>query len=377
MFCISSESGTHHPLTLPRRSRTFKSRLETAYQNPTRYSVSVARQTHSITLTFSAEGSEVLSVDIVPAYASGRNEFGEDEYFVPEIAMKSRGDRRRIIAEVSRGGASHGMDQIRSTRLYRRRHAYQRSEWRFRRALKLVKGWRASCKDANANFPLKSFHLEQIITRDFQRDPKLELFDAVFSFFCDLPAHIARSQIPDRADPGKNIDAYIASLSNAEKEWITQARDHFLINLEETDGNVGKLIEAGRSKRASATETYLFDQRIPMLVEETFFISGRVLARTGGFREYFLDATGRIEVDRQIEFRLRTQVPSANLYKWKVKNDNGSVSPRGEITDRRTLRDPEEMKYNGNHYVECFAIRDGICIGRARQNVVLDWPLNR
>jgi hypothetical protein len=357
----------------------LQSRLESEYKNPTQYRLEISRQTHSITLKFFDGGDEVFGVDIVPAYISGKNDFGDDKYVVPEIAAKSHGDRERIAAEISKG--AHKMEWIKSdprgyiTVASRENQANED----FRKSVKLVKGWRTSCKDMDEEFPLKSFHLERAMTRYFQQNPGIEIFDAVFQFFCDLPKIIGRPQIPDRADSTQNIDAYVASFTDEERAQIIQARDFFLIKLEEiADGaNIADLLEAGTHERASSTEAYLFDSRIPVLVEEDFSITGKVLPRDGGFREMILDAIGLIEVDRKIEFRLGRYAPEADMYKWKVKNDNSSEQPRGEITDHRTLRDPEESKYNGHHFVECFAIKDGVCIGRSRQNVVLQKVFGR
>lgn len=184
--------------------------LERNYQNPTRYAVEVSRQTHSITLKFSDGRDEVFSVDIVPAYISSKNEFGADMYVVPETAVKSHSDRRRIATEIAKG--THQMEWIKTDPRGYISVATQMNDRNsdFRRAVKLIKRWRASCKELwGDDFPLKSFHLEQVMTRNFERSPDLEIFDAVFKFFCDLPRTIERAYIPDRADSRKNIDAYV------------------------------------------------------------------------------------------------------------------------------------------------------------------------
>lgn len=353
----------------------LKSRLDKEYMNSTTYEVEISRQTHSITLQFSDGDEEVFSVDIVPAYVSGTNTFREDMYVVPEIAAKSHSDRKRIAVEVSKG--MHKMAWIKSDprgyiTVASRVNA---SNDDFRKAVKLIKGWRSSCKEIDDDFPLKSFHLEQAVTRSFQQNPSMEIFDAVFNFFCDLPELIASPQIPDRADQNRMIDEYVAALTHKEREQINQARDFFLIKLENIaeGADVSELLAAGMHKRASVTEEYLFDSRIPTLVESEFTIIGRVLPRDGGFRGKVLDAVGLIDVDRHIEFRKGNDAPAAELYKWKVKNDDKSRQPRGEIKDHQTLNDPEHTAYNGRHFVECYAIRDGVCIGRSRQNVVLQW----
>ncbi len=357
----------------------LQAQLESDYENPTQYSFEISRQTHSITIVFSDGGDEVFSVDIVPAYISGKNNFGSDMYVVPEIAAKSHGDRKQLSKAVAQG--RHKMAWIKSDPRGYISVATQANAANddFRKAVKLVKGWRASCKGLDEDFPLKSFHLEQAITRDFQSRPNIEIFDAIFNFFCELPKLIEKPQIRDRADQNKMIDAYVSGLTNEEKEWIIQARDHFLIKLEQLkDGaDIGDLLEAGLHERASDMEEYLFDQKIPMRVEVEFDIVGEVQKRDGGFRERILDAMGLIEVDRKIRFRLGQNPPAAHVYKWKVKNDDSSVEPRGEITDGGTLNDLEHTKYNGKHYVECFTVVNGVCVGRSRQDVVLNWSFGK
>ena len=104
----------------------------------------------------------------------------------------------------------------------------------------------------------------------------------------------------------------------------------------------------------------------------SFEVIGEVQERAGGFRKFILDKIGWIPIDRKIEFRVKKPPPGIDLFKWKVKNDNGSPEPRGEITDHRTKNDPEHSKYIGNHYVECYAIINGVCVAKARQTVQLE-----
>ena len=126
-------------------------------------------------------------------------------------------------------------------------------------------------------------------------------------------------------------------------------------------------------KRASNSERFLFDFNIPTFLDDdyAFKIIGEVQERKGGFRKFILDRIGRIPIDRKIKFKIRRRPPDVELFKWKVKNDNSSKEPRGEITDHQTKNDPEYSKYNGNHNVECYAILNNTCVARAKQNVTL------
>jgi len=100
----------------------------------------------------------------------------------------------------------------------------------------------------------------------------------------------------------------------------------------------------------------------------SFEIYGEAQERNGGFRKYILDSIGLIPIDRKIKFRIKGNEPNVNLFKWKVKNDDNSREPRGEITDHQTKNDPENTKFQGNHYVECYAILNNVCVTKPTQN---------
>jgi hypothetical protein len=354
--------------------RDLEQRLLNEFENPTSHRVTIELQTHSVTIRLLDGDEEVFAVDVVPAYSHRRNDRGEDMYVVPEIARASHSERRRIRAAVARGEREMTWIPSDPRGYISVARDVNAANSDFRKAVKIAKGWRAACKRQDDNFALKSFHLEQAITRWVTRHPQSDIFDMVYAFFCDLPDLIRYPQIPDRADPSRNIDDYISGLTEQERRQILEARDGFLIaleNLVEADSILG-LLEAPRRRRAGPSEAYLFDQRIPVFAEYEFSIVATALERQGSFRRFILDIIGKISVDRAIEFRLGRDAPEADLFKWKVKNDDAASQPRGEITDHGTLRDPEHTKFRGHHHVECFAIRDGICIGRTRQNVVLD-----
>jgi len=342
------------------------------YENPTHYQVEIGRQTHSVTIKFLDGEREVFGVDIVPAYSNGTNEFGQDMYVVPEIAAKSRRERQQLREAVVRGEKEMAWIASDPRGYISVAAKLNQDNEDFRKAVKFVKGWRASCKAADPDFPIKSFHLEQAITAWVSANSDATIFDAVFDLFCRLPDLVRYPQFPDRADPARNIDDYVSGISEADRRKVIEARDGFLIKLEnfEEGDDVGGLLAVSRRRRSGA-EAYLFDSLIPMLTEQDFSIIAEAQERTGGFRRFLLDAVGLIQVNRDIRFMLGSDAPAADVYKWKVKNDDNSPEPRGEITDNHTLRDPEHTRYNGSHIVECFAIKKGVCIGRSRQNVVL------
>ena len=246
----------------------------------------------------------------------------------------------------------------------------------YRRATKLVKKWKHNCKSLDNDFQLKSFHVEQVIFEMLNLNTGLSIFEILFRFFRDLRQTVSRPQIRDRADASKFIDSYISDLTVAQKDLIARARDFFLIQLEAVSeaSPTAALVQGGFHTRASAMEEYLFDQGIPVLTDQNarLRVKGYVRPRDG-FRSGYLDASGTTETDRQIEFSAEFSSASCSpdILKWKVKNDNASPEPRGEITDHRTRNHPERTKYKGKHYVECYAIKNRTCIAKGKQNVVL------
>lgn len=347
------------------------------YKDPTgKHRIEISLQTHSITMLFLG-GENDFSIDVVPAYRVGKNEFETDTYMVPEILKISHRKRQNYYSEISK--AQHTMGWIKTDprgyiEVATRVNSANND---FRKSVKFVKAWRSSCKERFGDqFKLKAFHAEQVITRYFQSDPELEIYDAVFRFFCELPSVMAGSKILDRTNTGKKIDEYVDTLTASERELIMQARDYFLKKLEEfsSTSSADNLLKAGLHKRASPTEHYLFDDKIPVLLEndKTIKIVATAMQAKGSFREDVLDKSGLITVGRNIGFRLSKEPFGIEMYKWKVKNDDTSPQPRGEITDHGTRNDPEYTQYRGKHFVECYGLRGGVCVAHAKQDIVLN-----
>lgn len=347
------------------------------YKNPTYYKVKATLQTHSVTIEFFSASGMALSVDIVPAYSYGKNEFDQNKYKVPEVIK----ERDHLLRKALTWDASDNSSWIDSDpRGYIKVASEVGQNPDFRKTVKFIKRWKNNLCDADNTLKLKSFHLEQVVTKMFQRDQNMDIFDAIFEFFCDLPNVVKTpNQILDRVNNTKYIDDYLASLTKEQIEKIIKARDGFLIKLEklkETD-TVSSLMEIVFYSRPPSEE-FMFDRRIKTLIDDTilFKIDGFVKPLEG-FSSGWLTQTPQLQrgltrgqnKTRYIEFSVTRKTVNTHSFLWKVRNSDSSGNPRGEITPNQTRNNPERTEYPGDHYVECHAVNGDCCVAKARLSV--------
>lgn len=329
---------------------------EYAEYNPTGYDIEVASQTHSVTVIFRENDSEVFSVDVVPGYTLSKNEFDQDTYKIPE-----KGNKETNWIATDPKGYTEIAKQV------------NKRNSNFRKAVKIIKSWKNSCKEQKEDFELKSFHIEQIVLKYFQENNDLEIFDAVFKFFVDLNEHIERPKIKDRADNSRYLDEYLNDLNNEQKQNIIQARDCFLIKMEDFSENnsVEKLIEGCFYERIGNSEEFLFDKKFPVLINPDLRFEIDGIIQNSFKNDSLRNRKDPIKKGKKVKFSI-TQDIKKDYTMWKVQNDKESPEildnncTRGEITKCHTLRDPETTAYSGKHYVECYAILNEVCVAKSK-----------
>ena len=73
---------------------------------------------------------------------------------------------------------------------------------------------------------------------------------------------------------------------------------------------------------------------------------------------------------------MRTNCPQPYSIYWKVRNVGAEAAKRNMIRGEIKLTDNTHQKENtdfyGPHYVECFLVKRGICVARARIDVTIE-----
>lgn len=348
------------------------------YVNPTKFNLDIVVQTHSISFRYLDKDEEIFAVDLVPALTEGKNEFNRNTFKVPEIINVHRGKKRTDYYERKLQNRENltwiktdplGYIEVASN--------INKQNEDFRRSVKFIKRWKHECKEKNENFKLKSFHLEQLITENYKQNINLDIFDSIFKCLSELKEKIQIPVLDDRGDSTKFIDSYVSELTENERDLIHQAVDAILIafeNIDNLDGTA-QLFKIGFHKRVSDSEKFLFDQKIPVLIDDSmlFKIDGFV-RKAEGFRDYKANLKyvgGIVNTKNSIDFKIITNNTNSEIVKWKVKNDNNSPELRGEITDFNTPGNPEKTAYIGHHLVECYSIKSNVCIAKDRVDVVV------
>lgn len=343
--------------------------LSQNYANPTPYTVKFGLQTHSVTIEFYSSRGLELSVDIVPAYSFSINSYGDPTYKVPEI-IKQKDHALRHQTRWSPYQENGWIHSDPRGYLSLASEVGQNSD--FRKTTKIIKDWKYRLESADKDLKLKSFHLEQVVTKMFQSNSTLDLAGAIFDFFVDFPETIkAPNQIADRANSGKYVDDYIASMTDAQKAKVICARHNVLIALEKvtSETDIKDIFEPNFRQR-NPDEQFMFDYRVPLHIDHN---NRRLVI---DFDETTPNRAERRRAQQPIGnklfFKIVQGFDSAVTYFWKVKNSD-LLSPdkrRGDITRHRTKNNPETTEWSGDHYVECYAVNaDGICTDMSRVEV--------
>jgi hypothetical protein len=226
--------------------------------------------------------------------------------------------------------------------------------------------------------------------------------------FCNLLADLttylqANPQMPLLTDPSCPTENFNHRCNQEQytnlRKWIKYYSEKATAALQETDAETSRKLwreifgdDFGTSAKAvtkaaqahvgRARDTEQFLERdfgIPVRLNYRYQmrVNARVIPRDG-FRTYYLSAHGGVVgTYRDIRFTVaQCTVPRPYKIYWKVRNTGDEAiradCVRGQIVaDNGTGTKNEPTRYRGKHYVECYVVKDGICVAMAHQVVVI------
>jgi len=87
---------------------------------------------------------------------------------------------------------------------------------------------------------------------------------------------------------------------------------------------------------------------------------------------------GRAPKERSLLFKVvKKNVQEPFDVYWKVRNHGSEAAQLGQLRgqiypDEGQRQRSETTRYTGHHYVECYIVKDGVCVARAHEPVIID-----
>jgi len=357
--------------------------------------VKTTPQEHSILIEFK-ERSDNLTMDVVPAVKleqSRVDTVGKPFYAIPEVGIKKRQYRTKIIEEFKSMGKSvrwiktdpKGYREL--GKVMQKRHPY------FKPVVKILKKWKNNVKKryADGEFKLKSFHIEQIVYKLLESHACASGIELLTDFFTNLPFYIEQPRITDLAQEGTDvryIDNYIKDLTEVQKanlNFRVKCAQYLLHDLQNELLDPNRIFEI-IDRLVSPEEhiqAYGYSISTTLTSDPNALKINAILVTTQTKRSNYGGSYKRQNpaIVSDIYFSAESfGLKTTDVY-WKVRNTGEDALSndgyRGEITPNTTHRNPESTAYLGTHYVECYLIdkskREVIAIATKKVQISMDY----
>ncbi len=240
--------------------------------------------------------------------------------------------------------------------------------------IRIVKKWTENC-----SISIKSYEIEDAVVGFFTiysaESDYSTLVTQFFAYFINVNQNVNRKShietAKNRAEKALQLEED-DKLEDAVSEWKKIFGDTFP-SLEKSEKSFDQTLVELQESYPSEKEEFLeepfrlnpgFDFKIDAHVDQNGF-------RRKSLGEIILNKL-LLRKQKSLTFHItKNTVPYPYSIKWKVRNFGEEAQNagdlRGEITsDRGKEEKIESTKYWGEHYVECYAIKDGVCVAFSR-----------
>lgn len=275
------------------------------------------------------------------------------------------------------------------------------------RAVQILKRHRDFMFGDDVDRPI-SIIISTLAAKAYSNEPTL--YDALFKLLDNMPNHIegekGNRKVYNPVNPEENFadkwEEYPDRDSNF-YDWLSKAKEDFIEifningfqksveNLRESFGelmvnealrrrNLEYLVESRDLVRKSNSGVFSVAHKEPptwfMNLSKNVIIS----ANYGSFRQrHTVNSKDFLPKNIPIKFNAITNVETPfNVY-WQVVNTGqeaginedlrGSIFP-AKTAGRGGLQHNENTRYKGTHWIECFIVKDGICVARSEEFIV-------
>jgi hypothetical protein len=245
-----------------------------------------------------------------------------------------------------------------------------------RRLIKFIKRW-----NNKHGKTIKSFQIEFLCVSFLNDEYEIDMpwSQVIESFFVWLEfqsadlSDDAQSRVASAKGRAQKAREYELSgnLRDACVEWRKVFGDSFPVY----DSKLS--IVASLEKRYPSEVEEFIHERYPVRIDSSVALTIQPRIRRNGFRDfqlfmdYFNQGDRYLPKSASLVFKALSNLGGSANYLWKIRNLSEEAKSagglRGEIHKSNSQRTREEgTEYEGTHYIECYAIRAGVCVAVAR-----------
>lgn len=266
---------------------------------------------------------------------------------------------------------------------------------KYKPLVKIIKWWRRENCPEGIKYP-KGFTLEKIIA-DNLPDPNLNteehLLATIKSIIQSYKEEVEAEVLPTISDPCIVGNDLLINYNFPDfKEFIETLSEHFKILNQYGLSNdswrkiLGNEFPKGENETEKIEKNSVFrnteqfiDDLFPVQLVYDLIIDCNVTQ--DGWRPFsllhFLSIGGVLLQNKKLDFYVKScNVPKPFSIYWKVRNI-GKVAEkrdciRGQIKKTDSEHQIEHTSFYGPHFVECYIVKNGVCVARSRINVPID-----
>lgn len=247
--------------------------------------------------------------------------------------------------------------------------------------IQMIKKWDDNCSVAIISFEIEEFVLDFLSDYDCEEKTTSEIICAFFKYLQKKIDSRQKSHVETAIKRSAKAYEYEVAekYDDAIDEWIKVFGADFPKTIKRMlKSSFAEMLSFLQNKYPSEKEEDLtIDYGIPVEIDDLYDFKIDVLIKQKGFRDHYLSDYIKhgwlLNKAKQLKFKvIKNNVPYPYDIKWKVRNygEEAKHNLRGEISiDNGSESKIENTKYKGNHYVECYCIKDGRCVARDRLEV--------
>lgn len=240
-----------------------------------------------------------------------------------------------------------------------------------RKLIRMIKKWEENCC-----VKLKSYEIENAVVDFLDQDDDnfIDTQTLVFDFFEYFVSKIESTQKSHVETALKRARKAI-DFFNADKELKAIAEWKKIFG-SDFPGQKTIKSENKEDRFYSKTEQFI-EQFHPIEFHENYFVKINCYITQDGWRRYLLNNIPFLLKKKKLEFFIESiNVPKPYSIKWKVRNFGEEAKLRDDLRGQiwvdlgRGVRE-ENTKYTGSHYVECYIIKENVCVAYDKFTVLI------